>query len=59
MKKKLEFIEFRNLGGLQGRKEGKDGAIYRNFKQLIDEVNRLNEICSEKPKRANKKEVKE
>lgn len=54
MSKKLEIVEFRGVGGLQGRQEAKDQAIYDNFKAIIDELNRLN--GSDKPKKVSKKE---
>ena len=41
MPEKLKIVEFRGVGGLQGRQEAKDQAIYDNFQLLFDELNEL------------------
>jgi|ETNvirnome_6_100_1030635.scaffolds.fasta_scaffold77899_3 hypothetical protein len=42
MPKEIKIIEFRGVGGLQGRQEAKEQAIYENLKILFDAVNEIN-----------------
>ena len=41
----LKIVEFRGVGGLQGRQEAKDQAIYDNFQAIHNYLNSLDSKC--------------